>query len=169
MPFGGKKAKGFNLDCVLGNVSITVVTCCGLVFQGTIVDDEHTRAQYGCPVVFPGMTMEFDKDDCKKDCKDEDKCEDKKDKKDHKKEIEVEVKCENEPKFICLKLDCQPGNICCPDDPSATGSAGFSFVTAIIGSASGRPPLFLVDDTVLISVDEIAAIGPSHTCLTPDD
>ncbi len=165
MPFGGKKAKGFNLDCVLGNVSITVVTCCGLVFQGTIVDDEHTRAQYGCPVVFPAMTMDYghDKDDHKKDCKDEDK----KDKKDCKKEIEVNAKVEVEPKFICLKLDCQPGNICCPDDPAATGAAGFSFVTAIAGSGGGTPSLFLPDDTVLISLEEIAAIGPSRTCLTP--
>lgn len=168
MSFGGKKAKGFNLDCVLGNVSITVVTCCGLVFQGTVVDDEHTRAQYGCPIVFPAMTMDYDYDKHdKKDCKDDKKEHCKDEEKKDKKEIELEVKCENEPRFICLKLDCQPGNICCPDIGEAATTTGFSFVTAIAGSGTGTPSLFLPDDTVLINVDDIVAIGPSRSCLTP--
>lgn len=167
MPMGGKKAKGFNLDCVLGNVAVTVVTCCGFVFQGTIEDDEHTRAQYGCPIVFPAMAMDYghDKEDDKEDDKE---CDKKEDKKPHgPKPVEIDVKCENEPKYICLRLTCQPGNICCPDDPAAAGVAGFSFVTAIAGSGGGTPSLFLADDTVLINVADIVAIGPSRTCLTP--
>lgn len=160
MPFGGKKAKGFNLDCVLGNVAVTIVTCCGFVFQGTIEDDEHTRAQYGCPIVFPAMTMDYDKED--KECK-EDK-EDKEDKKHCPKpvEVDVDVKCENEQKFICLRLTCNPGNICCEPTAGVTTN-----ITPIFGTATGAPILFAIDDTVLINVADIVAIGPSRVCLTP--
>ncbi len=158
MPFGEKKAKGFNLDCVLGNVAVTVVTCCGYVFQGTIEDDEHTRAQYGYPIVFPAVTMDLEHD---KECTEPDK-------KEHcHKPIDVDVKCANDPKFICLRLTAQPGNICCPDDPAAAGVAGFSFITAIAGSGGGTPSIFLPGDTVLINVSDIVAIGPSRPNLTP--
>lgn len=155
MPFGEKKAKGFNLDCVLGNVSVTIVTCCGYVFQGTIEDDEHTRAQYGCPIVFPAVTMDYEKGE-DKDCKEENK------KPDCPKPFEVDVKCENDPKFICLRLTCNPGNICCEPTAGVTSN-----VTPIFGTATGAPVLFAVDDTVLINVADIVAIGPSRTCLTP--
>lgn len=159
----GKKTNGFNLDCVLGNVSVTIVTKCGLVFQGTLQDDEHTRTQYSYPIVFPSITM-----DNINDKKDDEKCEEENKKAHHpSKPIEVDVKCENEPKFLCLLLTSQPGNICCPDDPAAAGAAGFSFVTAIAGSGGGTPSLFLADDTVLINVNDIVAIGPSRFPLTP--
>lgn len=158
MPFNGKKAKGFNLDCVLGNISVTVVTCCGYVFQGTIEDDEDTRAQYGYPVVFPTMTMDY-----MQGKEDENECDKKEEKKEHcHKPIEVDVKCENDPKFICLRLTCLPGNICC--EPTA---GVVSNITPILGTATGAPNLFVVDDTVLINVADIVAIGPSRTCLTP--
>lgn len=169
MPFGMKKGKGkgFNLDCVLGNASITVVTCCGFIFQGVIVDedDDKTRAQYGCPVVFPAMTMGYDddKDDHKKDCKDDD--DDKKDDKKHHCpkpiEVDVDVKCNNDPKFICLRLDCRPTFVCC--DPTGTLFAGIVPVGVTAGGVLGLN-LFDEDDTVLIGLDEIAAIGPFRTC-----
>ncbi|TWH46007.1 hypothetical protein [Sporomusa sp. KB1] len=160
MPFGGKKkGKGFNLDCVLGNVNITVVTCCGFIFQGVIVeeDDEHTRAQYGCPVVFPAMTMEYghDKDDHKKECKEEEE------KKHHcPKPVEVEVKCEEEPKFICLRLECPPAFVCC--NPEVAGAP------ANIVGLTAAGPLFIEDDTILINLEDIAVIGPSRNCLVTD-
>lgn len=158
MPFGGKKTKGkgFNLDCVLGNAAITVVTCCGFIFQGVVVeeDDDKTRAQYGCPVVFPAMPMGYDKEE--KDCDD-----DKDEKKPHcPKPIEVDVKCNNDPKFICLRLTCPPAFVCC--DPAAAVAAilpvGVTGGTALVS-------LFAEDDTVLIGLDEIAAIGPFVGCL----
>lgn len=160
MPFGGKKANGFNLDCVLGNIAVTVVTCCGYVFQGTIEDEEYTRAQYGYPLVFPTVTMDLP-------C--EDKEEDKKDgKKEHcPKPVDMEVQCQSSPKFICLRLTAQPGNICCPVDPSVAGTAGFSYITPIAGTGGGTPSIFLEDDTVLINVNDIVAIGPSRPNLTP--
>ncbi|SDF44321.1 hypothetical protein [Sporomusa acidovorans] len=159
MPFGGKKkGKGFNLDCVLGNVNITVVTCCGFIFQGVVVeeDDDKTRAQYGCPVVFPAMTMDYehDKDDHKKDCKDDD------DKKHHCPkpiDVEVDVKCDNEPKFICLRLECPPAFVCC--DPATAGAP------AQIVGLTAADALFDPEDTILISLDDIAVIGPSRNCL----
>lgn len=160
MAFGGKKAKGFNLDCILGNVSVTVVTCCGFIFQGTIEDDENTRAQYGCPVVFPAMTMEYDhehKDEY--DCKDDDK-------KDHKKpvEVDVDVKCTNDPKFLCLRLECIPTFVCC-DPTTAIAALILPVGTPPAAGTTGIAlPLFQEDDTVLISLSEIAAIGPSRTC-----
>lgn len=159
MPFCGKKAKGFNLDCVLGNIAVTVVTCCGYVFQGTIEDEENTRAQYSYPVVFPAVSMDIghdkeDNDENKKHCP-------------KPIEIDVDAKCEKEPKFICLRLTAQPGNICCPTDPSAAGTDGFSFITAIAGSGGGTPSIFLAGETVLINVNDIVAIGPSRAGLTP--
>lgn len=150
MPFGGKKkGKGFNLDCILGNVTITVVTCCGFIFQGSVVeeDDEHTRAQYGCPVVFPAMTMDYGQE--KNQCEEEKKppC---------SKPVDIEVKCSDEPKFICLRLDCPPAFVCC--DP-VTGT-----LARIVGFTAAAP-LFVDNDTVLINLEDIAAIGPSRVCL----
>ena len=160
MPFGGKKAKGkgFNLDCVLGNAAITVVTCCGFIFQGVVVeeDDDKTRAQYGCPVVFPAMTMGYDKEE--KDCKDDD------DKKPHcpkPVDVDVDVKCVNDPKFICLRLTCPPAFVCC--DPVAALFAGIVPVGVTLGGIFTT--LFDEDNTILIGLDEIAAIGPFTTCL----
>jgi hypothetical protein len=164
MPFSEKKAEGFNLDCVLGNVSVTIVTCCGFVFQGTIEDEENTRAQYGYPVVFPTMTMDYGNECSKPEDKE---CEKKEEKKEHCPkpiEVDVDVKCENDPKFICLRLTCEPGNICC----FTAGTP--SLVTSILGSATAGTPgpsLFRIEDTVLINVADIVAVGPSRTCLTP--
>ncbi|CQR71125.1 hypothetical protein SOV_46320 [Sporomusa ovata DSM 2662] len=170
MPFGGKKAKGkgkgFNLDCVLGNAAITVVTCCGFIFQGVVVeeDDENTRAQYGCPVVFPAMTMGYDKEE--NDCKDDD---DKADKKPHcpkPVEVDVDVKCNNDPKFICLRLTCPPAFVCCPTIDLAVAVDLFAAVIGVGVTLGGVfTPLFSEDDTILIGLDEIAAIGPSVACL----
>lgn len=170
MSFGVKKAKGkgkgFNLDCVLGNAAITVVTCCGFIFQGVVVDeeDDNTRAQYGCPVVFPAMTMGYDHD---KECKDDD---DKKDKKHHcpqPVEVDVDVKCNNDPKFICLRLTCPPAFVCCPtlDIPVITAGIFAGIIGVGITLGGLFTPLFDTDDTVLIGLDEIAAIGPSVGCL----
>jgi hypothetical protein len=164
MPFCGKKAKGkgFNLDCVLGNAAITVVTCCGFIFQGVVVeeDDDKTRAQYGCPVVFPAMTMGYDKEE--KDCKDDD------DKKPHcpkPVDVEVDVKCVNDPKFICLRLTCPPAFVCCPTIDLTVVATLFASVIAVGVTLGGVfTPLFSEDDTVLIGLDEIAAIGPSVAC-----
>ncbi|MDU2064474.1 MAG: hypothetical protein E6713_06480 [Sporomusaceae bacterium] len=158
MPTTGNKATGLNLDCVLGNISVTVVTCCGYVFQGTIEDRDNTRAQYGYPVVFPTITMDYAQG------KEDEECCDKKDeKKEHcHKPIEVDVNCENNTKFICLRLTCLPGNLCC--EPTA---GVVTNITPIVGTATGAPDLFLVDDTVLINIADIVAIGPSRTCLTP--
>jgi hypothetical protein len=151
MAFGGKKkGKGFNLDCVLGNVNITVVTCCGFIFQGMIVeeDDDHTRAQYGS---FPTMSMDYGHGHDKDECKDHDE------KKQHcPKPIDIDVKCDNEPKFICLRLECPPAFVCC--DP-VTGT-----VARIVGFTAAAP-LFVDEDTILINLEDIAAIGPSRTCL----
>ena len=147
MAFGGKKAKGFNLDCILGNASVTVITCCGYVFQGTIEDDEHTRAQYGCPIVFPATTMDYGHDN-------ED------DKKGHcPKPVDVEVECENGPKFICLRLDCIPAFTCC--DTASTAVRIFPVQTL----AAIPQPLFEEDNTILINVNDIVAIGPRTACL----
>lgn len=167
MPFGAAKkgkGKGFNLDCVLGNASITVVTCCGFIFQGVVVDeeDDKTRAQYGCPVVFPTMNMDYghDKDECKDD----------EDKKHHHcpkpVDVDVDVKCVSEPKFICLRLTCPPAFVCCPTIDLAVVATLFASVIAVGVSLGGIfTPLFAEDDTVLIGLDEIAAIGPSNGCL----
>lgn len=156
MPFGKKKEKGFNLDCVLGNVSITIVTCCGYVFQGTIEDEENTRSSYGYPSVFPTIGMDSDKDCDKPDDEGDD------DKRECHKPVELDVKCDNEPKFICLRLRCVPGNICC--NPASVTT---SVVTTIFGSVTNpRLNLFQIDDIVLINVDDIVAIGPDHGCLT---
>ncbi|SMD13410.1 hypothetical protein [Sporomusa malonica] len=162
MAFGGKKSKGFNLDCVLGNAAITVVTCCGYIFQGTIEDDEHTRAKYGCPVVFPAMTMDYgyEKEDEKEDDKDCDKKDDKKGHCPKPVEVDVDVKCENDPKFICLRLDCIPAFTCCDPTSPAALILPVQTITAL------PRPLFQEDDTVLINVADIVAIGPSRgSCL----
>lgn len=155
MPFGGKKkGKGFNLDCVLGNVNVTVLTCCGFIFQGVIVeeDDEHTRAQYGCPVVFPTMSMDYSHEKHEKE-----ECKEHEEKKHHcPKPIDIDVKCEDEPKFICLRLECPPAFVCC--DP-VTGT-----VARIVGFTAAAP-LFFDEDTILINLEDIAAIGPSRNCL----
>jgi hypothetical protein len=156
MPFSEKKAEGFNLDCVLSNVlkDVTIVTCCGSVYQGTIVDDEHTRAQYGYPVVFVD----------KKDCDEYDK-DDKDDKDDKKKPIEVDVKCDK-PKFICVKLSCVPGNICCRTSAtSGTTDGTQTIITPILGTSTGSPNLYQVGETVLININDIVSIGISHGCL----
>lgn len=167
MPFGMKKGKGkgLNLDCVLGNATITVVTCCGYIFQGVIVeeDDDKTRAQYGYPVVFPGMAMDcdHDKDDHKKDCKDDDHKDDKK----HHCPKPIEVICKDEPKFICLRLECPPAFVCCDNDTTPE----FAAVVPVGVTAGGTlTSLFDSEATVLISLDDIAAIGPSRGCLIPD-
>jgi hypothetical protein len=165
MPFSAKKTKGFNLDCVLGNVSVTIVTCCGFVFQGTIEDDDNTRAQYGYPVVFPTMTMDYG-NECNKP---EDKeCENKDEKKEHCPkpiEVDVDVKCDNEPKFICLRLTAIPGNICCPTFDGLALTSPNSLVTAIFGTGATVATLFDINDTVLIKVTDIVAIGPSRVAL----
>lgn len=163
MSFGGKKSKGFNLDCVVGNLSITVVTCCGYVFQGTIEEDDKARAQYGYPVVFPAMTMDYGhgKDD-DKDC---DKKEHHCDKKEHHcpNPIEVDVKCDNDPKYLCLRLTCPVGFICC-DNTSDDDPARIRAVTGT-GTAGALRSIFNVDGTVLINIDDIVAIGQTDGCL----
>lgn len=161
---GKGKGKGFNLDCVLGNFEVTILTCCGYVFQGTIEDDNYARTQYGY-VCFPPIALEDKKDDCKEDDKKEDKKEDKKPCPQQPIEVDVDVKCDNEPKYICLRLSCVPGFACC----DATSSDDPATIRGIFGTnaATGAPLplLFAVDDTVLINVDDIVVIGPSRTCL----
>lgn len=166
MPFSGKKGKGFDLDCIAQNFNVTVVTCCGFIYQGTIEDDDHTRAQYGYPVVFPTMTMDYggDKEDDKKDDKE---C----DKKEHCPkpiEVDVDVKLENDPKFICLKLNCVPTYICCTTvgTPPTTVAQIVPVATTNPTTTTGNQFLFAVGNTVLINVKDIVTLGPTSgsTC-----
>ena len=153
MAFPAKKSKGkgFDLECIAQNFEITVVTCCGFIFQGTIEDDDNTRTQYGYPVVFPAMTM-----DCAHGKEDDKDCGKKEDKKEHCPkpiEVDVDVKCDNDPKYICLQLTCVPTFVCC--------TAG---VAAIVPVGTVTTPLFAATNTVLINVEDIVAIGPSTGC-----
>lgn len=142
----GKEAnKLFDLTCLAGNLEVTVVTKCGIVYQGTIVDDD-VRSTWGCK---PCGSVVCD-------------CEKKDDKKPSP--PHGDVGCESHPKFICLKLKCLPGNICCNNEPFPV-----SFVTNILGFVNGFPPLFEATDRILINLNDILTIGPSHTCLTLDD
>lgn len=145
LPFGHGKGKGhaLDLDCLTVNMEVTVVTCCGLVFQGKLRDDNHARSSYGCTSCF-----HQDPDDCTCD-------------KGSHKPVEVDVKCNNKPDFICLELSCIVGHICCPPNGGTNGQA----LILPVRNDSNDTPLFDIGQTILISLDDITAIGPQRPCM----
>jgi hypothetical protein len=155
-----------DLGCIVGNLAATIVTKCGIVYQGTILD-------WDCGGFSQGRT-----DNCPPDSEDS------------KKEIFPTPRTEGDRcrSFIRMQLSCIPGNICCPffvntvtgsvtiggttTTFTATIPASPSRVTEILGTGTGATldaPLYALNSSILINWDDVASIGSMGTtvCLTP--
>lgn len=133
-----------NLGCLLGDISATVVTQCGIVYQGTIVDWNCG----GQPNTRPDSPTS-DSADSLKDSS-----------------AQRHEECCG-PRFIRMTIGCIPGNICCPTF-AAGAAAGPSIVTPILGFTGAAETLYTVGSSILINWDDISSIGLTSitTCLT---
>lgn len=134
-----------NLGCILGDLRATVVTRCGIVYQGTI-DDWNCG---GLPHKRPDSSSS-DSDDSLKESSTQ----------------RWEECCG--PRFIRMTLACIPGNICC-----TTVSTDLQFpsrVTPILGFTGAAETLYPVDSSILINWDDISSLGLTNgtACLTDD-
>lgn len=146
-----------DLGCIVGNIAATIVTRCGIVYQGTILDFDcggfTNRTNNGSP-----------------------------DSEDSNKEASPIPRMGGEScrSFIRMQLSCTPGNICCAvfnpnipltPTPPLTLPLAASRVTPILGfSIVDNDPLYEIDSIILINWDDVASIGSigSTDCLTPD-
>lgn len=139
-----RKENRLNLGCILGNIRATIVTRCGIVYQGTVEDWDCGRMTNTRP------------DSSSSDPENGQKQESTGSRR--------EVECG--PRFIRLTVDCIPGNICCPvfDADSVVGA---SRVTPILG-VTGSDPLYEDQSPILINWDDISSIGliSGSDCLT---
>ncbi len=133
-----------NLGCILGDIRATIVTQCGIVYQGTIEDWDCGRLTHVRPESSPS-----DADDSLKESS----------------EQRMEECCD--PRFIRMTLACIPGNICCPTF-SADIPVSPSRVTPILGFTGAAETLYAVGSSILINWDEVSSIGLTSTtaCLT---
>ncbi|WP_094606000.1 hypothetical protein SPSIL_050870 [Sporomusa silvacetica DSM 10669] len=154
-----------DLGCLVGSLTATITTKCGIVYQGTILD-------WNCG----GIT------NARPDSSSSDSGDDQKES-----SPSPRMGGDNCRSFIRMELGCQPGNICCPlftntlngslvigDDGgiiefTLDAPATQSRVTAIRGTDADIP-LYAVGSTVLINWDDVSSIGSIGTteeCLTP--
>lgn len=135
-----------NLGCILGDIRATIVTQCGIVYQGTIEDWDCGRLTHVRP-----ESSTSDADDSLKESS----------------EQRMEECCD--PRFIRITLACIPGNICCPTF-SADILVTPSRVTPILGFTGAAETLYTVGSSILINWDDISSIGLTSTtaCLTDD-
>lgn len=171
MPSENEDRLGFG--CIVGNLAATIVTKCGIVYQGTVLD-------WDCGGIPQGRTDNYSPDS-----------------EDSKTETPPSPRLGGEccRSFIRMQLSCVPGNICCPffintitgsvTIPStsippagtttfnATIPASPSRVTAILGTGTSaatlNAPLYALNSSILINWDDVASIGSIGTtvCLTP--
>ncbi|SMD13574.1 hypothetical protein [Sporomusa malonica] len=135
-----------NLGCLVGNLSATIVTRCGIVYQGTIDDWNCGGITNSRPDSSPS------------------------DSEDSQKEESTGLRMGDccGPRFIRMTLDCIPGNICCPTF-SVDVLVSASRVTPILGFTGAAETLYPVDSSILINWDDVSSIGlTSGACLTDD-
>lgn len=154
-----------DLGCLVGSLTATITTKCGIVYQGTILD-------WNC-----GSITNARPDSSSSDSGDDQK----------ESAPSPRMGGDNCRSFIRIELSCIPGNICCPlFTNTVTGSitiagviaataftlnlpASQSRVTSILGT-SGDIPLYTIGSTVLINWDDVSSIGSigsAADCLTP--
>ncbi|SDF44333.1 hypothetical protein [Sporomusa acidovorans] len=135
-----------NWGCILGNIRATVVTRCGIVYQGTIEDWNCS----GLTSTRPDSSSSDSNDSQKEESSDQ----------------RGDGHCGG-PRFIRMTVECIPGNICCPmfdaDDP-----VGASRVTPILGFTGPAETLYTVPSDILINWDDVSSLGiaSSTACLT---
>lgn len=132
-----------NVNCLVGNLAATVVTKCGIVYQGTILDWNCARIGSENTCNSSSNGAEKQEEHSTRPCMD----------------------MEGKPNFIRMELACIPGNICCPIVAAATASR----VTPILGFDASTTPLYADNTTVLINwedVSSIGSIGLPTVCLT---
>jgi len=135
-----------NLGCLVGNLSATIVTRCGLVYQGTIDDWDCGRFTNSRP-----DSPSSDSDDSQKE---------------ESTGLRMGDCCG--PRFIRMTIACIPGNICCPtftDDP-----VGGSRVTPVLGFTGAPETLYAVPSSIIINWDDVSSIGltSGNACLTDE-
>jgi len=138
-----------NLGCLVGNLSATIVTRCGIVYQGTIDDWDCGRFTNSRP-----DSPASDSDDSQKE---------------ESTGLRMgEGECCG-PRFIRMTIDCIPGNICCPTF-SADILVSASRVTPVLGFTGAAETLYAVDSSILINWDDVSSIGLTSgtACLTDD-
>ncbi|TWH46008.1 hypothetical protein [Sporomusa sp. KB1] len=135
-----------NLGCILGDVRATVVTQCGIVYQGTIEDWDCGRQTNTRP---DSSTSDSDESVEASSAQRMEEC------------------CD--PRFIRMTIECIPGNICCPTF-STDILVSPSRVTPILGFTGAAETLYAVGSSILINWDDISSIGLTSTtaCLTDD-
>lgn len=141
-----------DLSCLVSSLAATIVTKCGIVYQGTVLD-------WNC-----GGFRNPSSESCPSDSSDSPE------------DPSSGSRRENEksPHFIRLELACLPGTICCsptPNDPTAANRV--ARVSTIIGSNedTDTTPLYDIGTTVLVNWDDVSSIGSigvTPTCLTVD-
>lgn len=142
-----------DLSCFVSSLAATIVTKCGTVYQGTVLD-------WNC-----GGFRNLSSESCPADSSDSSGSSD------SPKEPSSGSRRENEGSlhFIRLELACLPGTICCsptPNDPTAANRV--ARVSSIIGS-NDTTPLYNIGTTVLINWDDVSSIGSigvTPICLT---
>lgn len=135
-----------NLGCLVGNLSATIVTRCGLVYQGTIDDWDCGRFTNSRP-----DSPSSDSDDSQKE---------------ESTGLRTGDCCG--PRFIRMMIECIPGNICCPTYAfNAVVEGGASLVFPVFG-VTGGGTLYPVDSSILINWDDVSSVGLTNgtACLT---
>lgn len=134
-----------NLGCLVGNLSATIVTRCGIVYQGTIDDWDCGRFTNSRPDSPPSNSDDSQEEESSG--------------------LRMGECCS--PSFIRMTLSCIPGNICCPtfgDGLPVTASR----VIPILGFTGAAETLYTVPSSILINWDDVSSIGliSGSACLT---